>query len=434
MKYLSKILIVLAICCLVVFGVYRMTVSNVTAVDSDLTTVSKIAATEKSAGTTLIASLDDKEIYLYKTGSGAKVVFNDTEFEYDDWSTDIDKGTPELYYIDMDGDDTKEVVAKVVEYTDDNGDYIYEMYVLKPSVTTDEETGEEVTTMTVSEASRNTWATILENKIYEQVSQLTNCTKIIQFAMATSSDEIKYDTSTGIATAGYVGWATALKDENYNYYTINGWNKGTGTYYINDNNKIAVSIEIYVTYDDEDGTSQYIGDVVFALAFNSSGSFTVANKSMVFTATDKYKVSDPTVTSDVNWSMTINNSTTYYNTATDDDEEDDTKIDWIKFTHVLDTEINTTTESFGAEQTDIKKVKNVEITNKYVKLTAQDGYTFDADEVSKGGFSVVINEGTEDEYEISYTITVADNLLTIYFDKSYPADEIQTFQINFGTT
>lgn len=69
-------------------------------------------------------------------------------------------------------------------------------------------------------------------------------------------------------------------------------------------------------------------------------------------------------------------------------------------------------------------------------LTAKDGYSFSNVITGSGNFSVLINSGTDDEYDISYDCAVKNegntSTLTINFDKTYDREDLDNVTINFG--
>jgi hypothetical protein len=137
-------------------------------------------------------------------------------------------------------------------------------------------------------------------------------------------------------------------------------------------------------------------------------------------------VSDPTTADNTSWSYTENNSDKSKATS-------DNTIDWIQYSSNYDSTITTQTQNFSSSQDDMKNISKVVITNNSVELSAKSGCSFDKQSANKGEFSVIINKGTDDEYEISYTASVTDNVLKIKFDKSYPKSEIKSVYITYGS-
>ncbi|MFR5875550.1 MAG: hypothetical protein ACLUFN_03580 [Eubacterium sp.] len=425
MKYFLRILLVLVVAAGVVFGVYYYTNgggSNDNQVS--LTTVTKPEATEKNSDRKLLVSLKDEGFNLYKSGKKVILSHNGKDFEFDNWSSMIDAETPEMHYADFDGDDDKEILIKGVSEQDSGtGEYIYNVYVLNPVKDND---GNEA--YTVSMASRSTWNNILDEYIVEELTQLKTCKKIAQFSMTNSGKSVAYNKTTGIAENGHAGYFRALQGSDGKYMTVNKWSKGIGVYTITKDNKIEVDISVNISYK-ESSTVQCAGSIHFELALDKSNTFYPAEKSLFFITDDKYKVSNPKTSDKSEWSYTENNS---------DKSKPSSDIinDWIKYSTKYDPTITTQTQSYAAESTDMKNISKLVITNSYIELTAKTGSSFDKKAAGKGEFSVIINEGTDNEYDIAYTASVTNTgnkeVLKITFDKSYPKSEIKTVNINYG--
>lgn len=425
MKYFLRIILVLVVAVGVVFGVYYYTNGGLPDTDEvSLTTVTKPAATEKNSDRELLASLEDEGFYLYKSSKKVILIHNDNEFEYSNWSSMIDAEPPEMYYADFDSDDEKELLIKAVgEENSSTGEYIYNLYLLNPGKDDD---GNEI--FTVSMASRSTWVNILDEYIVEELSQLKTSSKIAQFAMTNAGASIAYNKTTGIAENGHAGYFRALQDSDGKYMTVSKWSKGTGVYTITEDNKIEVDISIDVSYK-ESNAVQSAGNIHFELSLDKNNAFYPTEKSLLFLPADKYKVSDPKTADTSVWSYTENNSDK-------SNPSGDLVIDWLKYTLKYDSTITTQTQSYAAQATDMKNISKLVITNSCIELTAKAGSTFDKDSAGKGEFSVIINEGTDDEYDIAYTAAVSkkgnNEVLKITFDKSYPKKEIKSVSINYG--
>ena len=286
------------------------------------------------------------------------------------------------------------------------------------------------TTYKVTQAAQNTWSNILNNVLFEELTQLKSCNKILQFAMNYSSKSIPYDKTTGIVSGevGSVGYLRALQDSKGNYLKIDNWYKGTGIYTVNDKGKISISVDINIKYKSSD-TVQQGGKIVFGLDYSEKNGFYPAKKSLEFKPQSEYKVADPRNAAAKSWSYTENNID---KTA----PKTNTVIDWISYSEKFDSSVTTQSKSFAAENTDINSVSKIVLTDKYIELTSKPDTQFDTDSVNKREFSVIINEKKDDEYEIAYTATITQSgksqVLKINFDRAYAAKEIKSFKVNFG--
>jgi hypothetical protein len=152
-------------------------------------------------------------------------------------------------------------------------------------------------------------------------------------------------------------------------------------------------------------------------------------KSLYFNVNSDYKVSNPSTADSTAWSYTENNSDKTIPSS-------DLAIDWIKYSSKYDSTITSQAQNYASDETDMKLISKLVVTNSYVELTAKDGCSFDSKSAKKGEFSVIINSGTDDQYDIAYTAKIStsgkNEVLKITFDKSYPKDEIKTIDINYG--
>ena len=422
MKYVLRVFIVLVLAAGVVYGVFRYTnpeafVNNNT---SELTTVSKPAATEKNSNRVLLAELKKEDFSLYKGSKGVVLKHGKNEFTFTNWSKLIDVEEPEMYWADFNSDGNKELLIKAVSEKRENGKLIYELYLLIPKT---DDKGKEA--FDVVYASRNTWSSILDNNITEEMNQLKSCKKIIQFSMNAKSKGIDYNKETGIATSGYSGYACALRDDNGKYLSVDSWSKGDGIYEIPDGKRISISIDINVGYKNSDRV-QNAGVIYFEMFLNEDNNFQVTEKSMVFKPAREYRVSDPTKTAQTSWKYIEKNS----NTSIPKNKE---HIGWLKYSTEYNPEVYTQTKDFAGELSDINKIEKIKLTEAFVELTAKEGVSFDTDALNKGEFSVV----TDNKLDISYAAEIDTSgkkeVLRIGFDKPYPQDEIKKLTINYGT-
>jgi hypothetical protein len=422
MKYFLKVFIVLILAVGVVFGVYRYT--NPAAFQNkssmELTTVSKPAATEKNSNRVLLASLEEEEFYLYKGSIGVLLKHGNNEFTFTNWSKSIDAEAPEMRFADFNNDGKKELAIKAVSEEKENGGFIYDIYILTPK--TDSE-GKE--SFDVALASRNTWTSILENNITEEMRQLKNCKKIIQFSMISKGKSLTYNKETGIATNGYSGYARALQDKSGQYLTVSQWAKGDGIYSISNDNKICISININISYNNS-STLQNAGVIYFELFLNEENKFQVTEKTMVFKPNNEYRVSDPTKTATESWSFEENNSNKSASASSG-------VIQWIKYSPEYSADTFAQTQDYSSQISDINKIKKIYICESYAILSAKQGYTFDESAIKSGEYSVVINDDIDISYTAELTNTGGVQAIKITFDKAYPQSEINKITFNYGT-
>ena len=95
------------------------------------------------------------------------------------------------------------------------------------------------------------------------------------------------------------------------------------------------------------------------------------------------------------------------------------------------------TISLAEEETDIKDIQDITVTESYVQLTAKAGFSFDNGVFNEGEYSVIINDGAADSYDIAYTASVMEvngaQVLKITFDRAYSRGEIRSIEINYGS-
>lgn len=428
MKYFLRVLLVLVIAVAVILGFYTYKNGGIekNAADTSLTTVTKLAATEKNGNKKLIASLDKDGFYLYKSDNTIILEHDSKNYEFKNWSVDEHAEKPQMFYMDFDGDKENEILVRCVASTDKNTKQkIYNLYMLDPETGSDKKTQYKVT-----QAAQNTWSNILDNVLFEELTQLKSCDKILQFAMNYSSKTIPYDKNTGIVSGevGSVAYLRALQDNKGNYLKIDNWYKGTGIYSVDDKGNISVSIDINIRYKNSN-TVQQGGKIVFGIEYTKEKGFFPASKSLEFQPQSEYKVSDPRNGATKSWSYTENNID---KTA----PKTNTVIDWISYNEKFDSSVTTQSKSFAGGDTDINNISKIVLTDKYIELTAKSGAQFSENSVKNREFSVIINEGKGNEYEIAYTASVAksgnDTVLRINFDRAYAAKEIKSFKVNFG--
>lgn len=425
MKYFLRVLLVLVLAVAVVFGVYYANSrGNTTRQNSDvaLTTVTKAPVTELKEDKVLLAKYDEG-FALYKQGD--KIILKDSEGEYsfDNWSPLITRERPTLYYSDFDKDKEKELIFEIASKELDGGKFEHNLYYLDK---TQGKYDNEKNKYTVTLISNKTWNFILNELLTEEMTQL-KCDKIVQFAMASNLDTIRYDKKTGLNKNSYGGYFKALQNkETGEYYKVKSWHIKNGEAYVDRKNKICVKVYITVTYHGTDQV-QEPGYIYTQLTPKNDG-FVVTPRTMVFNSTDDSKVSPQHNISLADWAATLENTNESLYTAGDN------VIDWVRFSMPHIETVSYEKYDFSTNDTEAKNLVAIEATNSGIKLIAKNGYVFDEKMVQRRDFKVIINKDWADEFgenEISYTgkiYTDQNNrqVLEIQFDKSYPRGEVHT--------
>ncbi|MCR5208483.1 MAG: hypothetical protein K6C14_08415 [Eubacterium sp.] len=423
MKYFFRTAIALVLVGIAVFAAYFTASGGKLPSQQEkalATTASRAPATEKYANKRLLASVNSYGYKLYTTDDSILLYHNDKEFEFKQWSSYMELEKPKMYCFDFNGDSKRDVIIRCVSGTEQaTGDYVYDIYVLLRN----DSNGEHYDVLSINQSK---WHDILDDAIKEELTQLKTCKKYAQFAMTVKGNSITYDKKTGMVNggAGYTGYFRALQDANGKYMTVESWKKGKGSYYINKNNKVSCEVEVIVSYKESDVT-QKAGKIYFEMNLGPKGSLVITSRSMVFTAGDEYRVADPTDTADKPWSSVLNNSAK---------PKGNEAINWLKYSVEINSKSLINTVDLGSEDTDVIFVDKLTVTESAVIMTAKDGYTFDKETADKGEFSLIINKGAKDEYDIAYTAELSDGgkTLKINYDKTYSQSDIKKIDISFG--
>lgn len=422
MKYFLKILIVLVIAVGVVTGVYYYTTGRTPAFlgldEAHLTTMSKPPATERYASSAMLASLDEEDYQLYLSGSTVILTHGGNSFSFDNWNKLIAEERPQMYLLDADGDSQKELIIRGVCGKDiQTGDNVYAIYILNPKP--NEADGYDVTIIT-----QETWRAILDENITQEVTQLKSCAKIVQFTMAAKSDKIVYNDTTGIAESGHSGYARGLQGSDGTYLPVSTWGKAKALYTVTDAGTVGVDVQINISYKGVEAL-QNAGVIHFEVGVDEENQLYVVEKSLRFNAAEEYTVSPLPDKPAAPWHFTLNNASPQGKKG---------EIKYVKYSPPLDKSTFTETLDLSTEASDIKYVASVALTETGVVMTAKEGYTFSADAAQSPEFSIIINKGLENEYDISYTAVPDETgtVLTMAFDRAYASDEIETIEINFG--
>ncbi len=425
MKYFLKIILTIILAVATVFGVYyyfngKLPV-NLNSTTHHNVTVSKAPASELYASRTTLAKLKNQKITLYKSGKTIILKHKKKEFVFENWTSMVNSpSAPVIYYHDFDGDGVDEIIISCeVGQDEDDGEKLYDLYVLNPI-------DKEESNFNVLLISQETWHSVLDSSVAEELTQLKSNKKFLQFAMATKRTDINYDPDSGLLLeAPSAAFARAMQDENGAYLTLNSWALTKGVFKIDDDYNINVDVEVLVYYSDAN-VKQDLGSVHFGLDITEKNTFTISKKSMYFAPDKAYRIADPRAQAQTNWEFKRNNSAA---------AKEPHAIQWLKYAFALDSTVIEDTQDLGSEETDIKYVKSLVLRKDSLVITAADGCTFSADAAGSGDFSVTINKGTVNEYEISYTASLNElsNELIILFDKSYDETEITSVDVSYGS-
>lgn len=383
---------------------------------------------EDEQGRRLVAEDKKNDWQIYYDGTNTEIIHGDYKRVITSWSYSFDCEDPTMYCKDYDGDGEVEMMLRIVsgkleeQYDPDMSPYTYSLYMFEPYTSS---TGEKTLSSIV--ASDDTWKNPFAEAINCEMTQLKSCKKFLQFTMNDAEETITYNEKTGITTNKYVGYGLALCSNSKTYYTLDRWNRGAGIYNLDKNGNISLDIQVLVNYKEISDT-QYIGNIHCGMEI-VDGAFILKPNTIVFNSVDPYKVSDPRDTAKKKWNYTIKNAssgTTFKSTT----------IDWIEADFDLEGTAKQITQPFDSMASKIKCVDSVKFTEKSVVLTAKDGYSFSNVITGSGNFSVLINSGTDDEYDISYDCAVKNegntSTLTINFDKTYDREDLDNVTINFG--
>lgn len=423
MKYFLRILLVIVLAVAVITGVYYTTKEKTAPTPEFLTTASKPAVTERNANKKLVASIEDEKIYLYVSDDAVILDFKGTQYEYTDWGENFAVEKPEMYYNHFDYDDEKELVIKAVDGINNNNETVYNVFYLDPVVN---DNGKK--DFVVVLFNRDSWLKLIDRDVKAEVSQLKSSKKTGQFVLDYINNVINYDIETGITKNKHVGYFKVLQDKKGNYLTIDKWQKGNGEYIITDDGIIKINVPIIISFKNSKET-QNCGYLTLELRVGKSYSKYITDKSLSFKPADEYKISDPRTADNKKWSYTENNLNTSIPTKK--------VINWIKYQPAFDKTITTQTIDFSTKESDINCVEEMTINQNGITMVAKKSISF-SNSASSGEFSVIINSGSKNEYEISLSGSVSKNkagkeVLKINFDKAYPQSEINSIIINYGT-
>ena len=97
---------------------------------AQLATVSKVAATEKDSDRILICENKKRDYHFYKQGNKIVMVHKGVDYFFENWSPYIDVEKPNLYFRHMDDDPVDKIIVKAVSDINEDGSYVYGVYIL----------------------------------------------------------------------------------------------------------------------------------------------------------------------------------------------------------------------------------------------------------------------------------------------------------------
>lgn len=363
---------------------------------------------------------DDGVYKIYFNGKIVTIINGDYKTEVDGWQSIFSSELPKAVSKNMDSDDEKELLLRIpIGNSDGTQTTTYVIYLFDPY--TDED-GEK--TFYRNATGNSTWTTPFEQTVRAEVTQLSSCKKILQYAMESVENQIEYDKN-GLGTGNYVGYARALSDDNGQYYTYKDWSLGQGIYSLDDDGNITLDIQVIVEYEEVKKT-QIIGFVHCNIQYEN-GSFSIVPKKIDFRAQDIYRVSDPREITDSKWSVTVNNQGP-------NPDFQNKNIDWLEWEYDVSSAGTSQSLNFETLSSKIKCVDTVKFTQSSVTLTAKEGYTFAS--ATKGNFAVILNNGDDDQVDIAYTCSVntvdGRSTMVITLDKNYSKNELSDMTLKLG--
>lgn len=390
---------------------------------SDMSNVYVPDNTKKKGSKVLLSEIKDMKFQVYSAGDYVIVSYNGQEFEYEDWSKNIGKERPDLYYDDFNGDDQKEFVIKALKEIDEKTkEHVYCLYVLSPV----KKDGKD--DFSVQLVDRSEWYTTFTNAINIEMSQPAGAQNRVQFAMNTSNEKISYDSKTGLITEGHGWFARALSDSTGKYYTFKGWEKGPGMFVVDEQKKeINIEINIYASYN-EVSEKQKVGAIVCGVVANGNGQVSIRSKSLFFRPNPGYVVTNPTVVGEKPWSATVKNTASGAGRS-------DKMIDNLNISCDFSRVNTSTSAAFNNKYDNSVSVDKIVADNNTIKVYAKSGFTFAKSKITSRNYSAEIKLNGED-CDVAFNATVENengvSVLVFHLDKSYDSTELQKVVIKLG--
>ncbi len=236
----------------------------------------------------VIVQTDDGKYKLYYKNNTATLTYGDAKLEFYTWGRSIELETPTFHYMDFNDDGENELIIRIIDSYNDvksTSSKSYSLFFIHPV----EKNGK--IELSSFSAQPSMWKRTFQAYVKEEISQLKNTKKYIQFVMTNNGNTISYDEKTGIAKNKYVGYAKTDSDDKGQYYTVLSYYKGVGVYSVLDNGKITLDIQLFVTYEEIKDARQ-IGNIHCEVACDSSH-FYVKSDTISFIPLEEYEIDDP---------------------------------------------------------------------------------------------------------------------------------------------
>lgn len=364
----------------------------------------------------IIAKTDDGLYKLYYKNDIAAITYKDASLNIYSIGKSIELETPVFYYHDFDKDGKKDLIIRMIDNYDASIKKDFNTYTLVFVKPIEQDDGSFV--ITTFSANAKLWKTTFKNAVKEQMSQLKNTNKFIQYVMTNPTSAIEYDENTGISTNKYVGFAKADCDEAKNYYNVTGYYKGLGDYNIDENGKISLEIQLFVNYKETENPVQ-IGNLHCTLGIDVDH-FYIEQNSISFVPLDGYEITDPRNTAKEDWSYPIENQSS--------SNSNDKVINSFKAELDISENLDSDKYYFHLMEGELANVESIDFTQSDVTLTPKKGFSFDEEQLKSGKFAVTdIND-----MDISDGASINNGRLIINFDKAYSKYELEKVTVTFG--
>lgn len=368
-----------------------------------------------------LAELAEEDFQLYQDGDYIILVHGGQETEFNNWSRRIGDEEPQMYYLDFDGDEKKELIVRALEGIDqDTEQKQYVIYVL--FIQTDENGQYSYNIMS---ANSETWNSLFNEALKCETTQPSINKKRIQYVMQGATLNINYDAVTGISSGTRAWYIKSLSDGKNNYYTLQSWYLSTPYIDVDaENNRINVRVNYYITYNETEEVQ--LGGIINGAIDIQNGDFEIAKQSVTFTTAEQYRVTTLQTIADEDWTYTFNN-----------DDKTLPQVRTIKKTAFKCTKQNETGENtiFSGTNDETKAIEKIVVTKNTMKLYAKSGCTFSADPINALKYSVMVRVGGVDaNITLSGEVGTENgvSVLTFVLDKDYPQDELKSFTVNIG--
>lgn len=383
-------------------------------------TSTQLAVTENDGERVLLVEDKQRDYHFYTQGDKVIFVHKEKEYVYEDWSEEINLDVPKLAYDDMDDDGEEEILVQVAAYAND-GEIYHNVYVFNHMI---DRYGEE--TFRINAFTADTIVKMFDERIKIEITQDKNCEKNGLVAFARRYDQINYDRETGLPSS-YYNCFRCLQDSNGRYMKVSNWQKGRIEVFIDNENKIYITMPITMVY--EDGSVQDAGFAKFKAYVSEEFENNITAKSMSFVANKEYGLYGYNFDGQ-EWTATLNNASKTVPA--------DRNIDFIQIKQSFDIDIETV--DFSGINGDANMLSAIYVDEQSMELVAKKGCSFSQRELEENRYSVrMLTKGasSQTDYDISYKATIytndnGDEVLKILFDKKYNKVNMREVTVSFG--